>query len=287
MPGLHTNRRTLLSTLTAAVVGAPLLSTLATRPAVAAVGDDVYASNTELYRGVVEGKDFARRFKRHEMSDNVKTTTPGPRLTTIMALHGGGIEMGTSELCLGTAGYRPDTLAPLDPGAPLFDYWMLEGLRTSNNGELHVTASHCDDPTARSMAAASANVLSFHGCTAAQAGAPASRPEAVVVGGLNARLRTLLSENLRGAGFQIITSNPEDLNGDLPHNICNRTLTGEGGGQLELTTELRASLFDNFSGAANRASTFNAQFLKFTTACRTALTRMETEQLARPSLFAH
>ncbi|WP_434589159.1 poly-gamma-glutamate hydrolase family protein [Streptomyces sp. A5-4] len=142
--------------------------------------------------------------------------------------------MSTGRRPPGRPRCRPDTLAPLTPGTPLVDYWMLEGLRTSNNAELHVTSSHCDDSVARSMAAASANVLSFHGCTATPAGTPAARPEAVVVGGLNARLRTLISANLHGAGFRIIAGNPEDLNGDLPENICNRTLTGEGGNQLEL-----------------------------------------------------
>ncbi|MFJ6700344.1 poly-gamma-glutamate hydrolase family protein [Streptomyces sp. NPDC091272] len=285
MPDFRANRRTVLTTLAAVAVGAPVLSTLTATPAFAATGDDTYPSNTALYRATVEGKDFARRFKRHEMADDDKLATPGPRLTTVLAIHGGGIEMGTSELCLAIAGYRPDTLAPLTEGAALHDYWMLEGLLPSGNGKLHVTASHCDDPVARSMAAASANVLSLHGCTAAQAGAPANRPEAVVVGGLNARLRTLLTASLRTAGFQVMAGDPEDLNGDLPHNICNRTLTGEGGSQLELTTELRQSLFGNFSGATNRATTFNATFLKFTAACRDALATMEAEQRARPSLF--
>ncbi|MFJ6432828.1 poly-gamma-glutamate hydrolase family protein [Streptomyces sp. NPDC091416] len=282
----HASRRTVLATLVAAAAGGPLLTGLAATPA-AAAGGDTYTSNSDLYTKAVEGQDFARRFKRHEAFDNDKATTPLPRLTSVLAIHGGGIEMGTSELCLGIAGYRPDTLAPVTAGAPVHDYWMLEGMRTSNNGELHVTASHCDDPVARSMAAGSANVLSLHGCTATQAGAPTSRPEAVVVGGLNTRFRQLLSTKLSDAGFQVLKGDPDDINGDLPENICNRTLTGEGGGQLEITTELRQSLFGNFSGAGNRAATTNADFWKFTNACRDAIAAMETEQRARESLFVY
>ncbi|MFE4801540.1 poly-gamma-glutamate hydrolase family protein [Streptomyces sp. NPDC057908] len=282
----HASRRTILASLVAAAAGGPLLTGLAATPA-AAAGGDLYTSNSDLYTKAIEGQDFARRFKRHEAFDNDKTTTPLPRLTSVLAIHGGGIEMGTSELCLGIAGYRPDTLAPVTAGAPVYDYWMLEGMRTSNNGELHVTASHCDDPVARSMAAGSANVLSLHGCTAAQAGAPTGQPKAVVVGGLNTRFRQLLSTKLSDAGFQVLDGDPEAINGDLPENICNRTLTGEGGGQLEITTELRQSLFGNFSGASNRAATTNADFWKFTNACRDAIAAMEAEQLARKSLFVY
>ncbi|MFE7469328.1 poly-gamma-glutamate hydrolase family protein [Streptomyces sp. NPDC057499] len=282
----HASRRTVLASFVAAAAGGPLLTGLATTPA-AAAGGDLYASNSELYTKAIEGQDFARRYKRHEVVDNDKTATPLPRLSSVLAIHGGGIEMGTSELCLGIAGYRPDTLAPVTAGAPVYDYWMLEGLRSSNNGELHVTASHCDDTVARSMAAGSANVLSLHGCTAAQAGTPTGQPEAVVVGGLNARFRQLLAAKLKGAGFQVLTGGPDNINGDLPENICNRTLTGEGGGQLEITTELRQSLFDNFSGAGNRAATTNADFWKFATACRDAIAAMEAEQLARKSLFVY
>ncbi|WP_406089151.1 poly-gamma-glutamate hydrolase family protein [Streptomyces sp. NBC_01013] len=282
----HASRRTVLASLVAAAAGGPLLTGLAATPASAA-GGDLYASNSDLYTKAVEGQDFARRFKRHEAFDNDKAATPRPRLTSVLAIHGGGIEMGTSELCLGIAGYRPDTLAPVTAGGPVYDYWMLEGLRSSNNGELHVTASHCDDPVARSMASGSANVLSLHGCTAAQAGAPAGLPKAVVVGGLHARFRQLLSTKLTDAGFQVLEGDPEAIDGDLPENICNRTLTGEGGGQLEITTELRQSLFGNFSGASNRAATTNTDFWKFTQACSDAIAAIEAEQLARKSLFVY
>jgi phage replication-related protein YjqB (UPF0714/DUF867 family) len=41
---------------------------------------------------------------------------PGPLArTVILAPHGGGIEKGTSELCLAVAGYHPERLTPYDP----------------------------------------------------------------------------------------------------------------------------------------------------------------------------
>ncbi|RSS60540.1 phage replication protein [Streptomyces sp. WAC07061] len=283
----------MLSSIVAAAAGGPLLGPLTASRAYAA---DTYLTNTMLYADPanVEGVDFARRFKRHELLDNQRAATPGPRLSTILAIHGGGIEPGTSELCLGIAGYQPATAEPRTGGAPLHDYWMFEGLRPAGaqpgNGDLHVTSTHNDDPVARSLAAGSANVLSIHGCTAAQAGLAAGA-KGVVVGGRNTRLRVLLADALGRAGFSIAPGDPEDLNGDLRENICNRTLTGEGGAQLELTYDLRKSLFNDFGGAPNatsptkRAQSTNAEFWRLVDACRGALAQMESEQLARASIF--
>jgi phage replication-related protein YjqB (UPF0714/DUF867 family) len=81
---------------------------------------DVYDSNTALYRdpGLVEGVDYARRYHRHELFDDGLHEKCGVPRTTIIAPHGGGIEFGTTELCLAIAGYHPATLA-VTPGTGL------------------------------------------------------------------------------------------------------------------------------------------------------------------------
>lgn len=117
---------------------------------------------------------------------------------------------------------------------------MFEGLRSSGNRDLHVTAKNCDDHVAVSMAASSLNVLSLHGCTAAQAG---TVPQAVVVGGLNTRFKTLLKAEFDAVGIAWRDGNEvPDLAGVNPANPVNRTMLAKGG-QLELTTELRAAMF--------------------------------------------
>ncbi|MGK5559419.1 poly-gamma-glutamate hydrolase family protein, partial [Actinomadura kijaniata] len=80
---------------------------------------------SELYTKLAgrEGVDYARRYKRHEILDSSLNTNPPFRRTTVMALHGGGIEAGTSELCLGIAGYHPDSFAVTSDGGPVHDYW--------------------------------------------------------------------------------------------------------------------------------------------------------------------
>ncbi|WP_438290165.1 poly-gamma-glutamate hydrolase family protein [Streptomyces sp. HUAS TT7] len=272
----HASRRSVLSVL-AAASAAPLLSaSWGAGVARAAANGDTYRSSTDLYTRLPngEGTDYARRYKRHAMSDNSTAQKYSYNRTMVMAMHGGAIEVGTSDLCLGVAGYHPATLAATPADGPAYDYWMFEAIRPSNNSELHVTAKHCNDHVALSMAASNFNALSLHGCTAATAGAPAGRPEAVVVGGRNATFKRYLTEELTGAGFQTIdgASNPA-LDGESPDNICNRTMLGKGG-QLELTTELRKSMFGTFTRTGCAAST-NQIFWSFTAACRAAIARLE------------
>ena len=81
--------------------------------------------------GLVEGVDWARRFRRHELFDDSLARTNEVAHTAIIAPHGGGIEPGTSELCLAVAGYHPATLPQTPPAGVTYDYWMFEGLRPS------------------------------------------------------------------------------------------------------------------------------------------------------------
>ncbi|MEV7423862.1 MULTISPECIES: poly-gamma-glutamate hydrolase family protein [unclassified Streptomyces] len=268
------SRRAVLTVLATAAVSGPLLTGAGAAPAYAA--DDLYASNTDLYTKLAgkEGTDFARRYKRHEKSDNSLSASYPFHRTTIMALHGGGIETGTSELCIGIAGYHPATFEVRPGTGPVYDYWMFEGLRSSDNGELHVTSVNCDDRVALSMAGGSLNVLSLHGCTAAQAGVAGSRPEAIVVGGLNNTFKQYLHDAFGAAGFQTVDGSARPaLAGVQPLNIANRTVLSMGG-QLEITTELRQAMF-GVNTRAGRPGSTNEVFDRFVGAARTAVARLE------------
>ena len=75
------------------------------------IGPDTYTSMTALYDdpGNVEGTTYAKRWKRHEWSQTVEEqpTDNAETQAIVMAIHGGGIEKGTSEIALATAGYHP------------------------------------------------------------------------------------------------------------------------------------------------------------------------------------
>lgn len=238
------------------------------RPALAA---DRYPSNTALYADpeLVEGIDYARRYRRHErFDDSLTQLIPFPG-TTIIAPHGGAIEGGTSELCHAVAGYHPGTLQPTAPHGPRHDLWMFEGIRPSDNAELHVTSTHCDDPVARSLCAGAQRALGLHGCSPDQLGLPAGA-RAVLVGGRDEALRQALLTRLRAAGFQALDGNGHPtLSGQDPANIANRTLRGAGG-QLELTAGLRDAMFA-INTRPERRNTTTQVFWDFVSAVRVAL----------------
>ncbi|MFJ5140902.1 poly-gamma-glutamate hydrolase family protein [Streptomyces sp. NPDC088707] len=299
-----TSRRTVLTALAAAAtVGGPILSQLATAaPAAAAPAADAtlpdpleYPSNTALYQdtNLVEGTSYSRRYRRHQQFDlKMSEKYDFPR-TAVLALHGGGIEIGTTELCLGIAGYSPSDSA----GAPILptvhDYFMFEGLLSQGNRALHVTSKNCDDHVALSTAASHLNVLSLHGCQFDQLKLPAATfPSAgnravAVVGGLNADFRTALVTEIKNAGFQAVdafdsrySATLGEFNGSHVSNPCNLTMLRKGA-QLELTTELRESLFGDSSSRSARAATWNAsggRFESFRDACRRAIATVEAGQ---------
>nr|WP_221377719.1 poly-gamma-glutamate hydrolase family protein [Actinoplanes polyasparticus] len=227
---------------------------------------DAYESNTDLYSNLSEGVDYARRFRRHaalDDSDGPGGNYPG---TAIVALHGGGIEPGTSELCLAIAGYHPAGGAT---GGPVYDYWMFEGIRSSGNAALHVTSTSCDDPVALATVAGSRRVLSLHGCSPGQAGLGADAA-AVLVGGRDAGLKAALLGAYETAGVTAIDADTvPPLSGADADNIVNLSLR-RSGVQLEMTTPLRTRMFGT-NTRTGRKNTTLPSFWTFVDATRSAL----------------
>lgn len=234
-------------------------------------GGDMYPTNTALYAdpALHEGRDWVRRYRKHAAFDDAQGDSPAFGGTAVLAPHGGGIERGTSELCLAVAGYRPADLTPL--GGPTYDYWMFEGLMADRNARLHVTSTHCDDPVALALAGGSRTALSLHGCTAGQAGATGDG-QAVVVGGLDAEFRRVTRTALRAGGFRVVDgADVPSLAGRAADNLVNRTLSG-GGVQLELTAGLRDAMFaPGKNTVAERATNTTGTFDAFVRAIRTAI----------------
>ena len=243
-----------------------------------------YASNSQLYAdttNLTEGTDWARRFRIHErFDDSPGRTDEGPR-TVILAPHGGGIEPGTSELCLAVAGHHPANLPITPPAGVTYDYWMLEGIRPGDNRDLHVTSTGCDDLVAVRLCAGALCALSLHGFDPAPE-FPASE-QIVLVGGTNRTLKDLLVTLLDDAHIKVqAVGSGSEVDGDSPCNIVNRTLpvgtppAALGGVQLELSTPLRDAMFTENS-RPRRKHTTTGVFWTFVAACRDALDRFEAE----------
>ena len=136
-------------------------------------GSDCYKSMTALYADPnnIEGTTYGKRWKRHEWNQlaEERPTDNAETQKIVLALHGGGIEKGTSELALATAGYHPAMLAPSIDGHGLHDFWLFEGLLPNGNLRLHVTASNYDDPIAKELVKNAWRCISLHGCSDKQA----------------------------------------------------------------------------------------------------------------------
>ncbi|MFE0698970.1 poly-gamma-glutamate hydrolase family protein [Streptomyces sp. NPDC058872] len=277
-----TSRRTLLTSVAAAAATLPLLNDLAGNGSTAAAAEaEEFASNAALYSSTdyEEGVNWMRRFRcgapvtLNDYAKDPAATAPlsvltsAPvRSTAIIAPHGGGLESGTTELCLTIAGYdraepgtepTPDTSTP---GAVQRDYWMFETLTASRPApvkSLHVTSTHCDDPAALAVCSNNLYAVSLHGYK------PDDAPMAkrILIGGRDQRLiRNLewafdqhgLNSSL---GVEVVVAGANvELNGDDPTNIVNRTRTGAGA-QLETSTELRRAMFGTFGSGSGRRGT--------------------------------
>lgn len=176
---------------------------------------------------------------------------------TVLAIHGGGIEVGTTELAeriagsewsyysfLGIKSERPNDL----------------GLRPRRNGVLHLTSHHFDEPQALDLVQSpgqSDYCLSIHGFFE-----DAGRSIACVGGG-NSELRDNVAQEIRSefssGAFRVAVEVPcRRFGGTDPNNIANRC--HQRGMQLELSHSLRRQTLENpeiaerLAGAIRRAA---------------------------------
>src|SRR5207248_1160505 len=67
----------------------------------------------------------------------------------IVAIHGGGIEAGTSELADAVAGEE-------------FSFYAFAGLKRTNNSDLHITSTRMDEPMCLAICGVSDVVITMH-----------------------------------------------------------------------------------------------------------------------------
>jgi phage replication-related protein YjqB (UPF0714/DUF867 family) len=233
---------------------------------------DKYSSMTALYADPlnVEGTTYGKRWRRHEWIQLAEAqATDNPEAEKIvLAIHGGGIEGGTSEVALAVAGYHPATFAQSTDRLGVHDLWIFEGLLSSGNSDLHVTSTNYDDPIALALVKNARRCISLHGFSDADANGQSQ------IGGLDTELKSIVLEELTVAGIPAHIATDPELNGSNPANICNRTTTGAGV-QLEMGTTYRASLFaPNCNTRELRKNNTNAAFWNLVGALRNALSRV-------------
>ncbi|MCF8053543.1 MAG: poly-gamma-glutamate hydrolase family protein [Desulfobacterales bacterium] len=165
----------------------------------------------------------------------------------IMAIHGGGIEPGTTEIA--------DAVADRD-----HSFYSFTGTKPNGNWRLHISSRCFDEPIGRRMAETARIVVTIHGCQGSEAG--------VYLGGRHHGLKRAVSAALEAAGFSVAADSR--FPGKTRQNICNRGRSGRGV-QMELTRELRNSFFFDLSYAYGR-SWQKPPFTRFVSVVRSVLT---------------
>ncbi|UOQ65015.1 poly-gamma-glutamate hydrolase family protein [Hymenobacter volaticus] len=233
-------------------------------------GDDFYCSMRQLYANETEGTNYTKEWYRHRWRYETSKNYPDENTTCIMAPHGGGIESGTTELALATAGFT-DGFNNHPAASETYDYFIFNGTNPTNqNGKLHVTASNFNDPAAIELVQRSVISLAFHGCTDEQPDESTGIGyKACLIGGRDENFKDVLEIQLTGAGFNAYKTKQESLNGDLRANIINRNKQNAGA-QFELTTTFRKSLYGVNNRKDRRTST-NADFWLFVNTIRASI----------------
>ena len=166
----------------------------------------------------------------------------------ILAIHAGGIEMGTSELAQAIAGDD-------------FSFYLLEGL-IGNSQLLHITSTNFDEPDCLALVQRHRVALSLHGF------ADLPGDPLIYLGGKDRVLVRRLLEALEAGGYPSQINTGKFAATD-PDNICNRTGTGQGV-QLELSARLRSQFFENYLTYRGR-QTITSQFWHFVRLIRQSL----------------
>jgi phage replication-related protein YjqB (UPF0714/DUF867 family) len=184
-----------------------------------------YTASPDAYRSFAELAAHERRNVDFRINASVR---PSP--VAIIAPHGGAIEPGTSELAQVIAGDN-------------YSYYCFESIRPRENKHLHIASHRFDEPIALAIVQPAEVVVVLHGCV---------RPgECVWIGGLNRRLGELMRSRLEQAGIPADFDGTIGTSGRRAENLCNRGATGQGC-QLEITHDLRKTLFEGLHGQGRR-----------------------------------
>lgn len=194
---------------------------------------DYYSNFKDLKTHTTEGKDW-----------RIQTKNRKDKHILVTAIHGGGIEPGTTELArrISNIGH--------------YDFYSFEGLMSKHNERLHITSTVFDEPTLLKMLDHSDETISIHGYS--------GEDPIVYVGGKDKALAKSITKALRDKGFTVQKS-PKGVEATSSSNIINRN-DNDSGIQLELTTGQRALFFKDKqldSKTRSNSNNYTHTFYKF------------------------
>ncbi|MFZ7104940.1 MAG: poly-gamma-glutamate hydrolase family protein [Peptococcaceae bacterium] len=183
-----------------------------------AVSGDIYRNFEALSSHQVKNVDY--KIETQETDSNV----------IVIAIHGGKIEKGTTELAAALSSHNH------------YNYYSYLGLKNKDNLTLHITSDKFDEPTALEMIGKSQKTLSIHGCSGLE--------DFTYLGGLDTELGNSIKESLTKYGFTVLNT-PENLAGTSPDNIVNKNMPKKGV-QLEISKGLRTQFLASNNDSLQR-----------------------------------
>lgn len=172
---------------------------------------DKYNSMSELEAKTTENNDW-----------EIVTRNLGSQVI-ITAIHGGGIEPGTTEI------------ADLTAQKGEYDYFSFKGTKSKGNEDLHVTFRNYDQSVLMEMIKNKTNAVAIHGCD--------GDGNIIYIGGKDQKLIHEMTKQFEQLNINVEQA-PEHISGAHDDNIINCCKTGAGV-QLELTLGLRKMCFNN------------------------------------------
>lgn len=168
----------------------------------------------------------------------------------LIAIHGGGIEPGTTELA--------EQLALADE----YSYYSFQGIKATNNTDLHITSTNFDEQEALDLVSGSLYTVSFHGYGEED-------EKHTYIGGLDETLSQSIEEELKNASFSVSDA-PKEINGKEKENIVNQNKRKKGV-QLEISTAQRKAFFENNDFSSENRENKTEEFYNYIEAIQKAL----------------
>ncbi|MFD1065735.1 poly-gamma-glutamate hydrolase family protein [Oceanobacillus locisalsi] len=175
-------------------------------------GNDTYKTFNELSQNERQEVDYKIRSEK------------GNSDVAIIAIHGGGIEPGTTDLAqqLALAGE--------------YTFYSFQGIKSANNTVLHIDSTNFDEPEGLALVSDSFYTISFHGYED-------ELEKHTYLGGLDETLTKSIEKELKNAGFSVSDA-PNEFNGEEKGNIVNQNKQNKGV-QLEISTAQRKAFFED------------------------------------------
>ena len=167
------------------------------------MGLDGFNREDRIYRTGLETMDKYPDFRtlaayeKQDQDYRIRIRDRGARISIVVP-HGGRIEPGTSMTAEHIAG-------------SIFNWYCFEGIKETDNRDLHIASHRFDEPRALDLIASSDVVVTVHAC---------KDPEQILyLGGRFSSLASVLGADLKLSGIAV--SQHPKFKGIHPGNICN------------------------------------------------------------------